>query len=84
MTTAIVKIGDYQATFAGETFVSDDESTANVLNSALMSYRMGASPWPNDYYPNDVAGIARDCARYCGGDLVSFETDEEHVEGRVY
>lgn len=84
MTKAIVKIGDAEAVFDGSEFTSADVSVAAILNSALRSYRLGAKPWPIAYYPNEVVGVARDAAIYCGGDLVGFETDEVFVEGRIY
>lgn len=76
--TATVKCGDAEAVYDGERFTSEDESVANVLNSAL-AYFMGGgriSKHNLPYEPDDFVGIARSIAEYCGGTLIAFDPPE--------
>lgn len=84
MRTAVVKIGETEATYDGEKFASTDASVADLLNGALRGYQMGASLWTLSYYPDPVVGVATDCAAYCGGEFVRADGDLEYVEGRIY
>ncbi len=77
--TATVKVGEHLALFDGLTFVSLDPPTAGILNSALAAYRKGTHPWPWTYYPDDLRGVAKDCAELNGGELVSC--DPQTYEG---
>lgn len=84
--TATVKVGEHLALFDGNLFVSTDQSTANVLNSALDAYRKGAHLWPSTYYPDDLRGVAQDCAELNGGELVYCDpqTYENVPEGAIF
>lgn len=88
MRTAILKLGDSEATFDGDTFTSNDEGAAAILNSALQVYRsVGPSAFNDDleYNADPFKALVRAVAEYCGGVLVSAEPPEsEHVEGRIY
>lgn len=68
--TATVRVGDVLALFDGKVFVSTDESIATLLNSALRAQRKGAHLWEHTYYPDEILGLAKDCAEHHGGELV--------------
>jgi len=87
--TATVKIGDVEATFDGETFTCADESLANILNSALTSYRAvgkRALTVEAEYWPDLLADLAEAIANHCGGELVSVDPPEDSTapEGAIY
>lgn len=95
---AIVKIGPFTATLEDRTptseespvFISEDESTANVLNDALQSYyRIGRGLFPTGseaYWPDYFRGLVEAIAKYCGGELIECDPPEEREspEGTVY
>ena len=86
MRTARVRLGDFEATFDGEQFTSDDESLANVLNSALNSWKAGVRGIKTDYWPDPLVNLAEAIAKYCGGELIRFDPMEgpEPPEGAVF
>lgn len=85
--TATVRLGEYEAVFDGERFTSADESTANVLNSALEGYHRGARAiLGTEYWPDPFMNLARAVAEYCGGQLIAFDppTGEDVPEGALF
>ncbi|MCI0390320.1 MAG: hypothetical protein MOB07_16340 [Acidobacteria bacterium] len=86
--TATVKIGNVEAVFDGEKFTSADESTANVLNSALDYYnQVGSLSQDNaPYWPDAFVGLAEAIAKHCGGQLLRFDPREgpKLPEGTVF
>lgn len=89
MRRAIVKVGEFEAVFDGKKFTSEDESLANVLNSALESYRLVGPKALTDevvYWPDTFANLAEAIAKYCGGELIAVDPPEgkEAPEGAVF
>jgi hypothetical protein len=86
MRTATVKVGEHLALFDGKVFVSTDESIANLLNSAFQAYRNGAHLWDYGYYPDELKGVAEDCAKHYGGELVFCDPMDysQFPEGAIF
>lgn len=87
--TAKVKLGDVEATFDGDQFVSENESLARILNSALQVYRTAGRPALTDdlsYQPDPFAGMIRAIAKYSAAEVVSIDPMEGPAapEGAVY
>ncbi|MCI0390336.1 MAG: hypothetical protein MOB07_16420 [Acidobacteria bacterium] len=86
---AIVKVGQHEARFDGKRFTSEDESTANLLNSSLEVYeKRGRRAFTDDfsYWPDNLLGMARVIAEYHGGELVSCDPIDysQYPEGTVF
>src|SRR5262249_22081298 len=84
---AIVKVGQCEARFDGRSFTSEDQSTANILNSSLEMYHRRPDLFKGlEYWPDALACLARAIARRNGGDLVSCDPIDysQFPEGAVF
>lgn len=85
--TAKLKLGDTEAVYDGEQFVSDSASLAAMLNSDLQLYRnagRGALTDDLNYKPDMFKAMIEAIAEYSGSEVVEIDPQPEQPEGRVY